>query len=137
MAFISFNLINSTIHTKATAIHHRTPGLRKIPLLAVGIIVALVAVNVLAWAAVAVVLHFHPALVSTAVLSYTLGLRHALDADHISAIDLMTRRLIASGQRPVTVGTFFSLGHSTYAQPFPLSSVRIVKPCVVLVVQYL
>ena len=58
-------------------------------------------------------LHYHPALVSTAALSYTLGLRHALDADHISAIDLMTRRLIASGQRPVTVGTFFSLGHST------------------------
>jgi high-affinity nickel-transport protein len=51
--------------------------------------------------------------VSTAVLSYALGLRHALDADHISAIDLMTRRLIAAGQRPVTVGMFFSLGHST------------------------
>ncbi|KAL3424508.1 High-affinity nickel transport protein nic1 [Phlyctema vagabunda] len=50
---------------------------------------------------------------STALLAYTLGLRHALDADHISAIDLMTRRLIAAGQRPVTVGTFFSLGHST------------------------
>lgn len=42
-----------------------------------------------------------------------LGLRHAFDADHISAIDLMTRRLLAAGQRPVTVGTFFSLGHST------------------------
>ena len=53
-------------------------------------------------------------LVSTAVLAYSLGLRHALDADHISAIDLMTRRLIATGQRPVTVGTFFSLGHSSY-----------------------
>ena len=70
-------------------------------------------------------------LISTAVLAYTLGLRHALEADDISvtifnasqdvsetnlatkAIDLMTRRLIASGQRPVTVGTFFSLGHST------------------------
>ncbi|PGG99920.1 hypothetical protein AJ80_09275, partial [Polytolypa hystricis UAMH7299] len=52
-------------------------------------------------------------LISTAVLSYTLGLRHALDADHISAIDLMTRRLLATGQRAVTVGTFFSLGHST------------------------
>ena len=52
-------------------------------------------------------------MISTAVLSYTLGLRHALDADHISAIDLMTRRLIAAGQRPVTVGMFFSLGHST------------------------
>ena len=57
--------------------------------------------------------HFNSPLVSTAILSYTLGLRHALDADHISAIDLMTRRLIAAGQRPVTVGMFFSLGHST------------------------
>lgn len=62
---------------------------------------------------IGIILHFHAALISTAALSYTLGLRHALDADHISAIDLMTRRLIASGQRPVTVGTFFSLGHST------------------------
>ncbi|TKA29830.1 hypothetical protein B0A50_03194 [Salinomyces thailandicus] len=67
----------------------------------------------MAWVACGVVLHYHTGLVSTAVLSYTLGLRHALDADHISAIDLMTRRLVASGQRPVTVGTFFSLGHST------------------------
>ncbi|KAK0126981.1 hypothetical protein ONS96_006544 [Cadophora gregata f. sp. sojae] len=49
----------------------------------------------------------------TAALAYSLGLRHALDADHIAAIDLMTRRLIADGQRPTTVGTFFSLGHST------------------------
>jgi high-affinity nickel-transport protein len=49
----------------------------------------------------------------TAILAYTLGLRHALDADHIAAIDLMTRRLIASGQKPVAVGMFFSLGHST------------------------
>jgi len=53
-------------------------------------------------------------LISTAVISYTLGLRHALDADHISAIDLTARRLIAFGQRLVTVGTFFSLGHSTF-----------------------
>jgi high-affinity nickel-transport protein len=42
-----------------------------------------------------------------------LGLRHGLDADHISAIDLATRRLVAAGKRPVAVGTFFSLGHST------------------------
>lgn len=76
-------------------------------------ILSLVAVNVIIWVAVGIVLHFHPKLVSPAVLSYVLGLRHALDADHISAIDLMTRRLIASGQRPATVGTFFSLGHST------------------------
>jgi high-affinity nickel-transport protein len=73
----------------------------------------LIGVNALVWIAVAIVLHFHPALISPAALSYVLGLRHALDADHIAAIDLMTRRLIASGQRPATVGTFFSLGHST------------------------
>ena len=77
------------------------------------IIALLVVVNLVAWATAAVVLRFHPALISPAALSYTFGLRHALDADHISAIDLMTRRLIASGQRPATVGTFFSLGHST------------------------
>lgn len=69
--------------------------------------------NIFVWTAVAIVLRFHTALISPAALSYALGLRHALDADHISAIDLMTRRLIASGQRPATVGTFFSLGHST------------------------
>jgi high-affinity nickel-transport protein len=65
------------------------------------------------WAIAGVILHFYPRLAPSAALSYTLGLRHALDADHIAAIDLTTRRLIASGQRPATVGTFFSLGHST------------------------
>ncbi|KAI0110330.1 NicO-domain-containing protein [Nemania sp. FL0031] len=87
--------------------------LKGLPAPVIYIILLLLIVNAIVWAAVAVVLHFNPALVGAAVLSYTLGLRHALDADHIAAIDLMTRRLIASGQRPVTVGTFFSLGHST------------------------
>lgn len=101
------------IKIKAGSYHERVPFLRRLPGAAVTIILLLVLVNLVVWVACAVVLHFHPALVSTAVLSYTLGLRHALDADHIAAIDLMTRRLIASGRRPVTVGTFFSLGHST------------------------
>ncbi|CAK7268661.1 hypothetical protein SEPCBS119000_003174 [Sporothrix epigloea] len=87
--------------------------LRSIPLPALLLISLLVLVNLVAWAVVGVVLRFYPKLTGTAVLAYTLGLRHALDADHISAIDLMTRRLIAAGQRPVSVGTFFSLGHST------------------------
>lgn len=87
--------------------------LRAVPLPALGLISLLVVVNCLVWAVVGVILRFYSALTGTAVLAYTLGLRHALDADHISAIDLMTRRLIASGQRPVAVGTFFSLGHST------------------------
>ncbi|KAK9895050.1 NicO-domain-containing protein [Cystobasidium minutum MCA 4210] len=50
---------------------------------------------------------------SLASIAYTLGLRHALDADHISAIDNATRQLVARGQRPLTCGLFFSLGHST------------------------
>ncbi|RAR13036.1 high affinity nickel transport protein nic1 [Stemphylium lycopersici] len=98
---------------KASMYHAGIPYLRKLPFPVIAIITTLVAVNLLVWAAVGVVLHWHTPLISTAVLSYTLGLRHALDADHISAIDLMTRRLIAAGQRPVTVGMFFSLGHST------------------------
>jgi nickel/cobalt transporter (NiCoT) family protein len=51
--------------------------------------------------------------VGTGITAYTLGLRHAFDADHISAIDNTTRKLMADGQRPMSVGFFFSLGHST------------------------
>ncbi|KAM0324414.1 hypothetical protein ACHAQA_008196 [Verticillium albo-atrum] len=91
-----------------------TPTLiRALPAPSFRIIAFLISVNIILWIVAAVILAAHPALLSAAALSYVLGLRHALDADHISAIDLMTRRLIASGQRPVSVGTFFSLGHST------------------------
>ncbi|KAG9246947.1 high-affinity nickel-transport protein-domain-containing protein [Calycina marina] len=89
------------------------PQVRFMPAPAVGIIALLILVNLIIWAIAAIVLHWHPALASATLLSYTLGLRHALDADHISAIDLMTRRLVATGSKPVTVGMFFSLGHST------------------------
>ena len=51
--------------------------------------------------------------VGLGVTAYTLGLRHAFDADHIAAIDNTTRKLMADGQRPLSVGFFFSLGHST------------------------
>src|SRR3954462_15929838 len=47
------------------------------------------------------------------ITAYTLGLRHAFHADHIGAIDNTTRKLMAEGQRPLSVGFFFSLGHST------------------------
>ncbi|HEX3294201.1 MAG TPA: HoxN/HupN/NixA family nickel/cobalt transporter [Solirubrobacterales bacterium] len=47
------------------------------------------------------------------ITAYTLGLRHAFDADHIGAIDNTTRKLMGDGQRPLSVGFFFSLGHST------------------------
>lgn len=101
------------IKNKAEHIQEQIPWIRRLPGPAIAIVLLLIFVQIIVWIAVGIVLHFHTALISTAVLSYTLGLRHALDADHISAIDLMTRRLVASGQRPVTVGTFFSLGHST------------------------
>ena len=51
--------------------------------------------------------------IGVAVTAYTLGMRHAFDADHISAIDNTTRKLMAEGKRPLSVGFFFSLGHST------------------------
>lgn len=91
----------------------KIPLLKGLPQNTQVMILLLVTVNLLIWIAVSPVLHYHPKLAAPAALSYTLGLRHALDADHIAAIDLTTRRLIASGQRPATVGTFFSLGHST------------------------
>jgi high-affinity nickel-transport protein len=55
----------------------------------------------------------HPGLLALGGLAYTFGLRHAFDADHISAIDNTTRKLLQSGRKPVGVGFFFSLGHST------------------------
>ncbi len=51
--------------------------------------------------------------IGVAITAYTLGLRHAFDADHISAIDNTTRKLMAEGKRPLSVGFWFSLGHST------------------------
>ena len=52
-------------------------------------------------------------LAALGILAYTLGLRHGVDADHIVAIDNTTRKLLQDGERPLTVGTWFSLGHST------------------------
>jgi high-affinity nickel-transport protein len=55
----------------------------------------------------------HPGFLALGGLAYTFGLRHAFDADHISAIDNTTRKLLQQGDKPVGVGFFFSLGHST------------------------
>jgi len=79
----------------------------------VGIYFVLVAANVLAWVWALIAFHDYPVLVGTAFLAYTFGLRHAVDADHIAAIDNVTRKLMQEGKRPVSVGLFFSLGHST------------------------
>ncbi|KAH7885314.1 NicO-domain-containing protein [Phlebopus sp. FC_14] len=76
---------------------------------AVLLIVLEVLANAICWA---VASRFH-SILGLAILAWTIGLRHALDADHISAIDNATRTLINHGQLPVTCGLIFSLGHST------------------------
>ena len=73
----------------------------------------LVAANVGAWVLAFAAFAGRPLLLGTALLAYTFGLRHAVDADHISAIDNVTRKLMQVGKKPVSVGFFFSLGHST------------------------
>jgi high-affinity nickel-transport protein len=73
----------------------------------------LVLANVGAWVLAFAAFAGRPLLLGTALLAYTFGLRHAVDADHISAIDNVTRKLMQSGKKPVSVGFFFSLGHST------------------------
>jgi high-affinity nickel-transport protein len=73
----------------------------------------LIAANVAAWAWALITFRDHPVLLGTCVLAYGFGLRHAVDADHIAAIDNVTRKLMQDGKRPVTSGLFFSLGHST------------------------
>lgn len=78
-----------------------------------GIYGLLVAGNVAAWVWALITFHDSPILLGTAFLAYSFGLRHAFDADHIAAIDNVTRKLMQEGKRPVTVGFFFSLGHST------------------------
>jgi high-affinity nickel-transport protein len=78
-----------------------------------GIYALLIPANIAAWAWALALFHDKPVLLGTALLAYSFGLRHAVDADHIAAIDNVTRKLMQDGQRPVAVGLFFALGHST------------------------
>jgi nickel/cobalt transporter (NiCoT) family protein len=85
-----------------------------------GMTLVIVGLNVVGWAmlAAAVAGHYHITRTEifgfgTGILAYTLGMRHAFDADHIAAIDNTTRKLVNDGKRPLSVGFFFSLGHST------------------------
>ncbi len=76
------------------------------------IYVLLFGVNAVAWTWAVIALAERPTLIGTAFLAYVLGLRHAVYADHIAAIDNVVRKLMQEGKRPVSVGLFFSLGHS-------------------------
>jgi high-affinity nickel-transport protein len=85
-----------------------------------GMAAAIIGLHVLGWGMLAAAVggHYHITQkeifgLGTGILAYTLGMRHAFDADHIAAIDNTTRKLVSDGKRPLSVGFFFSLGHST------------------------
>ncbi len=85
-----------------------------------GMVITVVGLNVVGWGMLALAAggNYHINRTEafgfgTGLLAYTLGMRHAFDADHISAIDNTTRKLLNDGKRPLSVGFFFSLGHSS------------------------
>src|SRR5690348_5079597 len=73
----------------------------------------IVAMHVVGWGLLLSLARENPALLGLGGLAYSVGLRHAFDADHIAAIDNTTRKLLQDKNKPVGVGFFFSLGHST------------------------
>lgn len=77
------------------------------------LVAGLVLANAAVWVAAGIAYRGADGLLGIAMLAWTLGLRHGLDADHISAIDNATRQMVSLGQLPMTCGLFFSLGHST------------------------
>jgi len=79
----------------------------------VTIYAVLIGYNLLAWLLAFIFFRGDTTLLGFALTAYTFGIRHAFDPDHISAIDNVTRKLMQEGKRPVGVGLFFSLGHST------------------------
>src|SRR6202050_4612839 len=90
-----------------------TPGERRRTGLMFASIAALHVIGFGVFIAFVVPSHYKGLGIGVAGLAYTLGLRHAFDADHISAIDNTTRKLMSEGKRPLSIGYWFSLGHST------------------------
>src|SRR5258707_4598481 len=80
---------------------------------AIALYAFLIAANLAAWGWAAAAFRDDAVLLGTALLAYGLGLRHAIDADHIAAIDNVTRKLMQEGKRPIGAGFFFALGHSS------------------------
>ncbi len=72
----------------------------------------LIALNLVAWAWALLTFSGNAEMLGACLLAYSFGLRHAFDADHIAAIDNVTRKMMQEGRRPISVGFFFSLGHS-------------------------
>jgi len=88
-------------------------GHRRLSLRTAALFGPLVGFNLVAWAWAFAAFHRHPVLLGAALLAWVFGLRHAVDADHIAAIDNVVRKLIQDGRRADTAGLWFSLGHST------------------------
>jgi high-affinity nickel-transport protein len=86
------------------------PDLKK-RLIVVYLVLAILNVGAWLWAFIA--FHDKSAMLGVSLVVYGLGLRHAVDADHIAAIDNVTRKLMQDHQRPVSVGFFFAMGHSS------------------------
>lgn len=86
---------------------------RPFPAEAFALLGALALANVAAWFWAFTLFIDRPAIMATALLAWMFGLRHAVDADHIAAIDNVVRKLMQEGKRPRAAGLFFSLGHST------------------------
>jgi nickel/cobalt transporter (NiCoT) family protein len=74
----------------------------------IGIYAVLITANLLAWAGAFASFHGYPLLLATALIAYGLGLRHTVYADHIAAIDNVTRKMMQEGKRPITAAFFFS-----------------------------
>ncbi|CAG8586252.1 27140_t:CDS:1 [Dentiscutata erythropus] len=106
---IESSIIPSPVSQQTPLLAEKNNATRK----AITIILIVVLVNIITWIIAVLAFIRLPSLLGSAAIAYTLGLRHAVDADHLAAIDNVTRRLLYSGNKSVSVGLFFSLGHST------------------------
>ena len=97
------SLIRSAFDDHSSELRHRLSVLYAL----------LIVVNLGVWGWALYLFRDHPVMLGTALLAYSFGLRHAVDADHIAAIDNVTRKLMQEGKRPISVGFWFSVGHST------------------------
>ncbi len=105
-------LFDSPFRTESSGVRGRT----------VAIYAVLAVANAAAWIWAFALFHEQPILLGTALIAYGFGLRHAVDPDHIAAIDNVTRKLMQDHQRPVTVGFWFAIGHSAVVAMVAMAS---------------
>src|SRR5476651_462918 len=113
-------LINTFWKKLRTLLSRTSPQLQKKIFI---MLFCLILINMIVWLCIFIFTAMYPFLFGLASLAYGLGLRHAVDADHIAAIDNTTRKLIHDKKKPIAVGLFFSLGHATIV--FALSALII------------